>query len=268
MGRRLASLMTIGLARGGVGPGAPGLTGGGRHLPRRVHRHHGGRLARVRPPAWPSCPTAGSWSPPRPARCVSSSGSSATLALDLAPRPMPPIPTVCGASEEGLLGVTVDPQFATERLRLPLLHARRERLVLRRRAATPGGGREPGVALHACRATPSPAPASTCCSTTCRSGAATTTAATSTSPTTARCSSPSATAAPAGPTRNSADLSLPNGKILRINTDGIDPGRQPARHDRVRHDLGAARQARRAARSTPTACATRSGWPSRTTTPA
>ncbi len=40
-------------------------------------------------------------------------GGTATLALDLAATADATHPTVCGASEEGLLGVTVDPQFAS-----------------------------------------------------------------------------------------------------------------------------------------------------------
>ena len=40
------------------------------------------------------------------------------------------------------------------------------------------------------------------------------------------------------PDGNSANLSLPNGKILRVNTDGTIPRREPQRHDPVRHGLG------------------------------
>jgi glucose/arabinose dehydrogenase len=153
-------------------------------------------------------------------------GASSSLALDLAASADATHPTVCGASEEGLLGVTVDPQFATNGfIYLYYTHATNG-------SCATGSNGNPGAAVNSVA----------------RFTMSGNTVARSTESVIldnmpewggnhdggyvhiAHDGTMFVSVGDGGagrPDSNPTDLSLPNGKILRINTDGSIPAGNP-----------------------------------------
>ena len=191
-------------------------------------------------------------------------------ALDLSP-------LVCTNSERGLLGVAVDPAFATNRFIYLYYTFNASSPAARRRRRRPSG--QPRLALHAARQQRR-RPGQ-------RDGAdrqhpvartATTTAATCSSARTATCTSASATAAattPAAaapaPTTPRATSTCCSARSCASRPSGGDPRRQPVpgpRQRALQHDRPHDRRQQLPARRSPGACATRSGSRSIPTPPA
>ena len=213
--RRSLAVLAVGLTA--VAVPFVGATGIVHAAAGRVHRHRrgqpGGQPAGLAHRHQRRCPTAARWFSEKAGavRVLQADGTLAAAdALQL---------SVCTASEEGLLGA------APTRRSPPTASST---CTTRATPATAPARRAGSTGSHAsrCPATRSTRRASWSSSTTWPSPPATTTAATCTSAATATCTSPSATAVSRHAVAHQ-DLSILNGKILRITTAGGVPADNP-----------------------------------------